>query len=274
MPLQIVYSDQLIGHHVHTHVHYEMLYVVEGAVSMTILGQEHLVQAGDLVFLNQFEEHATRLISEPYRRYYVLIPPQDLHAFHNDVELLSVFRFHGGHFPYAASAGPRKERFDFYFSLLHENAEWQGADQEVRTGALMGLILTETRALHPGLFTPAGEHTLLPIQEILDILDRDFAAPFSLEAIARQYHVSPGCLSAHFRRYVGMSPMQYITQSRLAQARRLLLKSDLTVQAIALQCGYADLSNFSRRFRQQFQCTPMQFRRAYQSQPSFPMRKK
>ena len=108
MPLQIVYSDQLIGHHVHTHVHYEMLYVVEGAVSMTILGQEHLVQAGDLVFLNQFEEHATRLISEPYRRYYVLIPPRDLHAFHNDVELLSVFRFHGGHFPYVASAGARK----------------------------------------------------------------------------------------------------------------------------------------------------------------------
>ena len=77
MSLEIVYSDQLISHHRHTHVHYEMLYLLEGRVSMQIHGRELELGPGDLIFLNQFEEHATRLLQAPYRRYYVLIPPDE-----------------------------------------------------------------------------------------------------------------------------------------------------------------------------------------------------
>ena len=116
MRLEIVYSDQLISHHMHTHVHYEMLYLLEGQVSMRIREKEYTAGAGDIIFLNQFEEHATRLLKSPYRRYYVLIPPHQLQAFHKDVQLLSVFRLHGGNFPYVLHTGEKKPLFDFYFS--------------------------------------------------------------------------------------------------------------------------------------------------------------
>ncbi|MBE5783634.1 MAG: AraC family transcriptional regulator [Clostridiales bacterium] len=271
MAFEIVYSDQLRSHHVHAHVHYEMLYILEGRALITIRGREYEAQAGDLVFLNQLEEHATRLLQSPYRRYYLLIPPHHLKAFHNDLQLLSVFRLHGGNFPYVLNTGDRKERFEFYFSLLKETAEKKNRDQDARFEALMTLILTEARALQPDMFMPSVEMSLLPIQEILDILDQEFSEEFSLEELAHRYHVSPGCLSSHFRRQVGMSPMQYVTQLRLTQAKRLLLQTDLSVQAIAIQCGYGDLSNFSRRFKQQFQSTPLEFRKSYRSRPSFPM---
>lgn len=260
MPFEIVYSDHPVSHHMHTHIYYELLYVLEGAVMLNIRGHDYRVEAGTLVFLNQFDEHSTRLITETYRRYYLLIPPTQLRAFHNDVLLLSVFRLHGDLFPYVLPTGDEKGRFDVYFSLLKDVSERGGPYMDERIEAIMTLILTDAQALRPDMFTPPNETSFLPIQEILDELDRGYAGQFSLSELADRYHVSPGCLSAHFRHQVGMSPMQYITQSRLTHAKVLLLKTDLSILEIAMQCGYKDVSNFVRRFRQQFQMPPLQFR--------------
>ena len=57
-----------------------------------------------------------------------------------------------------------------------------------------------------------------------------------------------------------MSPMQYVTQRRLTHARVLLIKTNLGIAKIAALCGYNDVSNFVRRFRQQYHVTPLQFR--------------
>ena len=68
-----------------------------------------------------------------------------------------------------------------------------------------------------------------------------------------------------------MSPMQYVTQSRLNRAKVLLLKTELSVMDIARQCGYGDMSNFIRRFRREFQQTPLQFRQQQRGRPTTPM---
>lgn len=264
MAFEVVYSDRPLSHHIHTHVYYELLYVLDGAVMLTIRGKTYRAEAGTLVFLNQFDEHATRVLSGVYKRYYLLIPPTHLKALHSDARLLSVFRFHGDKFPYVLPVEANKPRFDAYFELLKGALEQGGAYMDERIGALMTLILTDALLIRPDMFTPAQDMSFLPMREILDDLDKNFAQGFSLKSLAARFHVSPGCLSAHFRHYVGMSPMQYVTQSRLLHARALLLKTGLSVMAISAQCGYQDVSNFVRRFRQQFQMTPLQFRRQHQ----------
>ena len=267
MPVEVVYSDQVLSHHRHAHVSYEMLFILEGQAQMQVGGRKWMARGGDLFFLSPFEEHATALVQPPYRRYYALIPPDEMQAMGLEPELLSVFRMHGGDFPYALATGAWQARFEEYFSLLQEATARPGAEQGVRLRALMALILTDARALAPGLFAPAFADTPLPMQQILDTLDRDFAAPFSLEGLARAFHVSPGCLSSHFRRSVGMSPMQYVMNTRLTHAKALLLKTALPVGEIALRCGFQDGSNFSRRFRQQFQLSPLSYRRQFRSAP-------
>lgn len=257
----IEYDEQSVSHGVHTHQNYELLYVREGEVMLTIRGRDYPVRAGSMVFLNQFDEHATRMIADVYRRYYLLIPPTQLKAFHNDVLLLSVFRFHGENFPYVLDTGAAKPRFDTYFALLRDASERGGAYMDERVEALMTLILADALALRPDMFSLGKEFSLLPMQEILDGLDRDFAQSFSLRALAERYHVSAGCLSAHFKRRVGVSPMQYVMLSRLNHAKVLLSQTELSVAEVAMQCGYGDVSNFVRRFRQQIGVTPLQYRK-------------
>ncbi|MEE0297732.1 MAG: AraC family transcriptional regulator, partial [Christensenellales bacterium] len=240
MSFKIVYSETPVSHCIHSHVYYELLYVAEGSVLIRIRNQEYRADAGSLVFINQFDEHATQTISDIYKRYYLLIPPTQLDAFHHDVLLLSVFRFHGEGFPYVLSVGESKPRFDLYFSLLRDAAARGGDYLDARIESLMTLILADAYAVRPNMFIPGDDASFLPMQNLLTELDRTYAEPFSLQALAARYHVSAGCLSSHFRRQVGMSPMQYVTLSRLNHARTLLRSTDLSVMEIAMQCGYAD----------------------------------
>ena len=267
MPFTIVYSEEPSFHQAHTHVYYELLYVREGAVRLTVRGQERRVEAGSLVFLNPFDEHATRLCGEVYRRYYLLIPPTQLQAFRQDTRLLSVFRFRRGGYPYVLETGEDKPRFDTCFALLRETAQRAGPLMEEQVEALLTLILLFAREKRPDMFLGDPGDDILPMGEILDELDRSFARPFSLKALAKRYHVSPGCLSSHFSRCVGMRPMQYVTLSRLTQARVMLMQTELPVMEVARQCGYNDVSSFVRRFREEFGVTPLQFRRQHDGTP-------
>jgi len=260
MPYMINYKEEASPHLSHTHVYYEMVYVREGEVAMTIQAQEYHVKAGSLVFLNQFDEHSTRLLSDTYKRYYLRIPPTQLRAFHNDVLLRSVFRLRSSSFPYILSTGSEKARFDNYFAMILDAYQRGGPYVDERLDALITLVLTDAQTIRPDMFAPPNALSFLPIQDILDELDQRFAEKFSLTELAHRYHVSPGCLSTHFYEQVGMSPMQYVTQRRLTHARVLLIKTNLTVAKIAALCGYHDVSNFVRRFRQQYHATPLQFR--------------
>ena len=265
MAFEIKYNDQPTPHGMHTHTYYEMLYVLSGSAVITVRQREFECGPGSLIFLNPFDEHASQPLALPYKRYYLLMPTTQLKAFHNNVLLLSVFRFHGEQFPYVVQVGARKPRFDTYFSMLMDVQREGGTFADTRMEALMTLILTDTQIMRPDLFIPANQLSFLPIQDIMNQLDVSFCAPFSLQALADQYHVSPSCLSAHFRRVVGISPMQYVTQSRMQHARLLLLGSELSIASIAEQCGFPDVSNFVRRFRLQFQQTPLQFRQKHQA---------
>ena len=267
MPCSVVYSDQLVAHNIHVHTNYELLYVTEGEVTMVLGASRYRLQSGSMIFLNQFEEHATQLCSGVYRRYYLLIPPAELPSFHESSALFSVFRLHGARFPYVLAAGPLKPRFDLYFDLLAEASASTEAHREERMRALITLILTDAHRLRPDMFAAPKEQAIIDLPAIMDELDQGFAGDLSLSALAARHHVSTGYLSRCFREHVGMSPMQYIMQSRLTHAKHLLMDSSLSVGDIALRCGVKDVSNFIRRFKAQFGLSPHQFRLANRGTP-------
>lgn len=175
--------------------------------------------------------------------------------------LLSVFRFHGEGFPYVLSVGESKPRFDLYFSLLRDAAARGGDYLDARIESLMTLILADAYAVRPNMFIPGDDASFLPMQNLLTELDRTYAEPFSLQALAARYHVSAGCLSSHFRRQVGHEPDAVCHTEPSEPCAHAFAQYGLSVMEIAMQCGYADMSNFIRRFRRQYGMTPLQFRK-------------
>ncbi|WP_405146570.1 helix-turn-helix transcriptional regulator [Sphaerisporangium sp. NBC_01403] len=98
------------------------------------------------------------------------------------------------------------------------------------------------------------------------------ARPIPMRRLAAAAQVSPSTLCRTFRRRFGVGPVAAIELLRLTRAEPLLWQSNLSMGAIAVQCGFADAYHFSRRFRAVYGMAPTTFRStAPESAPPSPV---
>jgi len=84
--------------------------------------------------------------------------------------------------------------------------------------------------------------------------------------LAEEYHISPSYLSHLFKRVTGYTIMEYLTMCRLSMARKLLCETELSITEIVYATGFSDCSNFSRLFKREIGCSPMEYKRMEQEQ--------
>jgi AraC-like DNA-binding protein len=82
-----------------------------------------------------------------------------------------------------------------------------------------------------------------------DAMDRAFAEPLDVAAIARVAHVSPAHFSRQFRETFGETPHRYLQRRRVERAMELLRETDRPVTRICFDVGFNSLGTFSRTFR-------------------------
>lgn len=99
------------------------------------------------------------------------------------------------------------------------------------------------------------------VQKVLRVIDERLAEKLTLHDLARSGCLGETQLKKLFREQVGESVMQYVTRVRMEKARALLQHTDFSVQQVAEQVGYSDLSAFSRRFSSRFGLSPARLRR-------------
>ncbi len=82
-----------------------------------------------------------------------------------------------------------------------------------------------------------------------DTMDRAFAQPLDIPALARFVHVSPAHFSRQFRATFGETPHRYLQRRRVERAMELLRETDCPVTEICFDVGFNSLGTFSRTFR-------------------------
>ena len=99
------------------------------------------------------------------------------------------------------------------------------------------------------------------LRQVRDRMDREYAKPLDVEALARGVHVSAGHLSREFRRAYGESPYGYLMTRRIERAMALLRRGDLSVTDVCFAVGCASLGTFSTRFTELVGVPPSVYRR-------------
>ena len=99
------------------------------------------------------------------------------------------------------------------------------------------------------------------LRRVRDRIDRDFAQPLDVEALARGAHMSAGHLSRTFRRAYGESPYGYLMTRRIERAMALLRRGDLSVTEVCFAVGCSSLGTFSTRFTELVGMPPSTYRR-------------
>ncbi|MFE3493365.1 helix-turn-helix transcriptional regulator [Streptomyces sp. NPDC059175] len=102
---------------------------------------------------------------------------------------------------------------------------------------------------------------LARLRRVRDRIDRDYAQPLDVEALARGVHMSAGHLSREFRRAYGESPYSYLMTRRIERAMALLRRGDLSVTEVCFAVGCSSLGTFSTRFTELVGMPPGAYRR-------------
>jgi AraC-like DNA-binding protein len=111
---------------------------------------------------------------------------------------------------------------------------------------------------------------LARLRRVRDRIDREYAQPLDVEALARGVHMSAGHLSREFRRAYGESPYGYLMTRRIERAMALLRRGDLSVTDVCFEVGCQSLGTFSTRFTELVGVSPSAYKRAAEPEEEMP----
>lgn len=177
-----------------------------------------------------------------------------------DIELShSVFIIDGNRFTAAGGTAPTDMMLKMIANAHGSEVAGRVADQLIYTA-----IRTENDEQRLSILTRIGvRHPKLAT--VIKLMEENIEEPVSPSVLASDVGMSTRQLERLFRRYMNRSPKRYYMELRLKKARNLLLQTDMSVINVALACGFASPSHFSKCYRSSFDTTPYRERGANSS---------
>ena len=96
----------------------------------------------------------------------------------------------------------------------------------------------------------------------VEFIRTHYAQEITVAEIALTAHLSVSALERRFKKHLNKTPRRFLVETRLEQARRLLVESEASIADVAFRAGFSDHSYFSQQFRRFFGMLPSEFRRS------------
>jgi AraC family transcriptional regulator, transcriptional activator of pobA len=266
--------DSLEGaesHEVHAHDFLLLAYFARGGGSLRIGDRRWPVKAGDVYLVAPGE--VVGVADDPVgmaeaEGWAVYFPHEGLGPEAPDA--LLAWRAHPLLFPFSrgaaagaqrltVSTGDRRAWSERLSALELELLERRDGYREAAMAQLT-LLLVDVARLATDV---AGDLRLKNeplLAAVFDVIEARYHERISLRDVASAVNLSPAHLTTTVRRKTGRTVQEWIAERRMAEARRLLAATDLTVQEIGHKVGYADPTYFVRSFRRAHGATPLRWR--------------
>lgn len=244
--------------HAVTAVHpFAVIIFVEQGVSRVRHTAELELHAGDVHLIPPGDAHGSAHFDRMSGWNLGLWPEQSPEA----LRLFTRVR-HGCH-PVLHPTSAQWERLERWLVALEEECAASEPSRERAMGALLTLILVELERANGSPLHEASEATSLA-RQALEYVELHALRPLSLEDVARAVGRTSAHVASVVRRETGRTVGEWILMQRMGEARRRLRGTDASMEVIAREVGYADVTHFIRQFRKVHGQTPAQWRRAQQ----------
>ncbi|MEG0767536.1 MAG: AraC family transcriptional regulator [Clostridia bacterium] len=257
--MKIEHDMRDVAYDMHFHPAYELILVLRGRMRIIFGARAYEAGPNTLVCINHLEAHALRVLETPYERYFAILPPQEADRWICDGVLLSLFKNRPSTFQHVLSIERIASEVTFFFDALQRtNLQSDSAYYQERMACLLRLLLMTVYHDQPAAFPLIDPDTQAPVFQIQQYIDTHFAECIAIQALADQFYWSVSRMTHCFKLQTGLSPKQYLTLTRLAYARSLLLHGGVSVAETAFRAGFGDVNNFIRRFKMEYGQTPKQ----------------
>jgi len=115
----------------------------------------------------------------------------------------------------------------------------------------------------------AVEYDSRRLQRVFDFMHRRFDEPITLGDVAKLANMSEVAFSRFIKQHTGFTFTEKLTEIRLGHVSRMLLGTSQSIGEIAVRCGFNNMSNFNKIFRQRKGCTPKEFKKTFYGQRVF-----
>ena len=250
------YGDDVV----HSHRFYEIFYILEGSISHTLNGENHILRAGDMVFLNLTDVHSfNREEGNTCKHRDIIIHTDFFDSICSFMGDSFWEAYHNNTFPKILSLS--LEQMEDYENRITNAILTSSTNSEFRMASTRALCisllnhLVEEKIRHNDAYYPMWFRELLGRFHINDFLK------LGLDDILAPFHFNKSYLCRRFRQYTGYTMTEYLNQIRLQQAAFQLQYTDNTILSICNNVGFSSVSYFNKLFKQTYGVTPKSFRK-------------
>jgi AraC family transcriptional activator of pobA len=257
----------------HTHDFLALMYFEKGGGSLRLGEREWQIEAGDAYVIAPGEVVGSWADTGGSRRaegWTVSFPPEVLGEGAPGAFLS--WRAHPLLFPFVGGAAggaqrlrvPTEERPSWTGRFSALDAELRGRRDGYREAVLshLTLLLVEVSRLAADVVGDLRLKDEPLLARVFGFVEEHYGEPISLKDVARAVGLTPGHLTTVVGRKTGRTVLEWIVERRMAEARRLLVETDLSVEEVGRRVGYGDPGYFARAFRRAHGATPLGWRRA------------
>ncbi|WP_058300746.1 AraC family transcriptional regulator [Gorillibacterium timonense] len=233
----------------------EIIYVLHGEGTVRIDGQMYTVQSGDLLIYNQgilHEESSSSL--HPLEMYYCGVTNVSLEG--NEPNNL----IPEGATP-CITAKSYAHQIEALFSMMYEESLLQSTGYETVCSRLLEVLLIIIQRLAQAPKRSAKQSSEALAEQIMDYLEQNYLCHPSLKDLSRAFHMNQYYILHTFKKKYNDSPINYMLQRRMGEAKQLLINTNMKVKDIAKQLGYDNANYFTVIFTRTMGESPLEYKK-------------
>ena len=246
------------GINLHSHIFYEILYICSGNIQYLIQTNRYHIQPGDIIIVPPGVSHQPILTENavmPYRRYVLWLSPTFMKGV---IPLFPDYDFSKPRLIRTAGTKWSILKDSFHTGILESERKNTGWNAIVYANTLH-LIALLCRASEDKKSMQLKSEKPELLEKILTYIESNLDNHLSLKEIGKRFFISKSTISNTFRKEMGISFYQYVTQRRLVSSKNLILEN-IPLEYIAPKVGFSDYSSFYRAFKSEYGISPRQFR--------------
>lgn len=268
----------LVKHHWHDEA--EILYFSGGEFRLEINMESFSVRSECFYFINPGELHSiiTETAASHWEDAVVFSPGILSFDSYDDAQIHLVKPIQNGKLLFPRCIEPQHPAFlplrNAFLDIMRafgQRTEDSVSDSSLVTNDLTSQLYIKSSLLYilatlsaHGLFMPSEKNfdkRVETIKTALTYIKSNYHEKIYISDLARQVNLNEQYFCRLFKKAIGCSPVEYINEYRIKQAKRLLEESDLPVMEICLECGFNNQGNFLQEFRRRTGTTPLQYRK-------------
>lgn len=237
---------------------------VQGTCNVFIGNRTYRMNPGDVLIYNKDEIHFSTILPETvFERFVILFYPEYIDFICDlSVNLFNFFYERTSYEQNLVSLSEDKRRE--LLEILYAVDQYAGKDEFDRDLFAFNNCIRIFQIINEGYLHPQGnrqtQRTPRLINEIIQFINRAYAQNLTLESMARQMNISQSYLSSAFKKYVGVSPYEYLLNVRLDHAKRMLANG-ASIEEACYDSGFNNYSHFIQFFKKRTGTTPYKYQK-------------